>query len=241
MVLTLIDLVNGIFSMIFVAISTIVGIIIALKYFKTKENKTMLWVAFTWILIVSPWWSSSASVLVAILTGKGLTLTQYLFLGNFLVPLFIFFLVLSFTDAYLDKQQQLIIIGIFVIIGVAFEIYLVYFLIVDPGVLGELKGVVDIEFRGFLRIYLIFNILVTLILGILIALNSIKADNPEIKLRGKFLLVAFISWTFGAIADATFPLNFVTLPIIRIILISSAIEFYLGFILPDKIKNIFLK
>ena len=73
--------------------------------------------------------------------------------------------------------------------------------------------------------------------GILIAINSIKSDTPEIKLRGKFLMAAFISWTFGAIADATLPLNFVTLPIIRIILITSAIEFYIGFVLPDWVKK----
>ncbi|MHA1467605.1 MAG: hypothetical protein ACTSP6_05940, partial [Promethearchaeota archaeon] len=60
---------------------------------------------------------------------------------------------------------------------------------------------------------------------------------PEIKLRGKFLMAAFISWTFGAIADAIIPLTVITLPIIRIILITSAIEFYIGFVLPDWIKK----
>ena len=74
-------------------------------------------------------------------------------------------------------------------------------------------------------------------MGVLIAINSIKSDTPEIKLRGKFLLAAFISWSFGAIADATIPLTVITLPIIRIILITSAIEFYIGFVLPDWIKK----
>ena len=87
----------------------------------------------------------------------------------------------------------------------------------------------------------LFIILSTLVLGILIALNSIKAEEPEIKLRGKFLLIAFISWTVGAIFDASVPLTFVTLPIVRILLISSAIEFYIGFVLPDWIKTRFLK
>ena len=239
MAVALIDLINGIFSIIFVLVSTIVGLITMSKYFKSKK-RTILWIGLAWILIVSPWWPSSLSVLCALITGKGLSLQLYLFVGNFLVPAFILFLVAGLTNTYLIEKQK-IILGIFLILGVIFEVYFIYYLIVDPSIHGELQGLVDIEFRGFLRIYLILNILLTLILGILIALNSIKSVEPEIKLRGKFLLMAFISWTIGAIFDATIPLNFVTLPIIRIILISSAIEFYFGFVLPDWIKTRFLK
>jgi len=234
----LIDILNGVFSIIFVVISTIVGLITVSKYFKSK-TKTTLYIGLAWILIVCPWWPSSLSVLSALLTGQGLSLVMYLFIGNVFVPVFIFFLVAGFTEIYF-KDKRKILLGIFALIGVTIEIYLIYFLIVDPSVLGELQGVVDIEFRGLLRIYLISTILIVLILGVLIAYNSIKAENPEIKLRGKFLMAAFISWTFGAIADATLPLTIITLPIIRIILISSAIEFYIGFILPDFIKKRFL-
>ncbi len=238
MVVATIDILNGVFSIIFVVISTIAGLIIASKYFKSKI-KTLLYIGIAWILIVCPWWPSSASVLSALATGQGLTLETYLLLGNLFVPVFIFFLVAAFTEIYYNDKQKLAL-GIFGIIGAIVEIYFLYFLIVDPSVHGELQGVVDIEFRGFLRIYLIFSILVVCVLGILIAINSIKSDTPEIKLRGKFLMAAFISWTFGAIADATIPLTVITLPIIRIILITSAIEFYIGFVLPDWVKKRFL-
>jgi len=234
MVVATIDILNGVFSIIFVVISTIAGLIIASKYFKSKI-KTLLYIGIAWILIVCPWWPSSASVLSALATGKGLTLENYLLLGNLFVPVFIFFLMAAFTEIYYNDKQKLVL-GIFGIIGVIVEIYFLYFLIIDPSVHGELQGVVDIEFRGFLRIYLIFSILVVCVLGILIAINSIKSDTPEIKLRGKFLMAAFISWTFGAIADATIPLTVITLPIIRIILITSAIEFYIGFILPNWVR-----
>jgi hypothetical protein len=150
-----------------------------------------------------------------------------------------FFLVAAFTEIYYNDKQKIILI-IFAIIGILIEIYLVYFIIVDPCVLGELQGIVDIEFRGLLRIYLLIDILLVLVLGFLIALNSLRTETPEIKLRGKFLMLAFISWTVGAIADASLPLNFITLTIIRIVLITSAIEFYIGFILPDWIKKHFL-
>jgi hypothetical protein len=238
MVLTTLDLINGLFSIIFVAISTFVGLTIASKYIKSKI-RTLLFIGIAWILIVSPWWPSSASVILALATGKGLSLEMYLLLGNLFTPVFVFLLVAAFTEIYYNDKQKIILI-IFAIIGILIEIYLVYFIIVDPSVHGELQGIIDIEFRGLLRIYLLFNILLVLVLGFLIALNSLRSETPEIKLRGKFLMLAFISWTVGAIADASLPLNFITLTIIRIVLITSAIEFYIGFILPDWIKKHFL-
>lgn len=233
------DLLNGTFSLIFVVISTLVGLIIVVKYFKTK-NRTILWVGLAWILIVCPWWPSATSAFVALATGKGITLEIYLLLGNLFVPLFLLFFVGAFTEIYFHEKQKIILL-IFIIYGILFEIYLIYFVIVDPSVLGDLKGVVDIEFKGFLRYYLISSVFITLIIGVFLALNSLKSEDPVIKLRGRFLLAAFISFTVGSICDASVPLDFITLPLIRILLISSAIEFYFGFIMPDWIKKIFLK
>ncbi|MFX1259634.1 MAG: hypothetical protein ACFFAN_17405 [Promethearchaeota archaeon] len=237
-----IDIANGLFSLIFVSISTIVGINIALKYLKSRQ-RTLLFVGFSWVLIASPWWPSSVSFLIAFFSGgQGLSIEAYLLLGNVLVPLFIILLVATFTDIYFHDKQKIILL-VFAILGIFIEIYLVYYIFVlkEPEALGVLQGSVDIEFQGFLRYYLLFSILQVLVMGSLIALNSIRSDTPEIKLRGKFLFAAFIFWSIGAICDAAVPLSFITLTIIRLILISSAIEFYFGFILPDWIKNLLLK
>ena len=240
MVLTTIDLVNGILSLIFITIATIVGIRVASKYFKTKRT-TPLYIGIAWVIIVSPWWGSAASVLVALATGgDGLSLPAYLLIANIVTPFFIVFLIAGFTNFYF-KEKQKIIVGIWLIIEIIFEIYLIYFIIVDPSIHGELNGVVDISYTGLWRIYLIVHIILILIIGTAIALNSIKSQDTEIKFRGYFLLLAFISFTVGAIADASLTLNFVTLLIIRIILISSALEFYLGFIMPKWLKNIIIK
>jgi len=238
--LTTIDLVNGILSLIFIAIATIVGLKVVLRYVKTKKT-TPLYIGIAWIIIVSPWWGSATSVLVALATGgDGLSLPAYLLIANFLSPFFMVFLMAGFTNFYF-KEKQKIIVGICLIIEIIFEIYLIFFIIVDPRVHGELNGVVDISYAGIWRIYLIIHIILILIIGTAIAVNSIKSQDTEIKFRGIFLLLAFISFTIGAIADASLTLNFVTLLIIRIILISSALEFYLGFIMPDWIKNILIK
>lgn len=90
-------------------------------------------------------------------------------------------------------------------------------------------------------LYAVFIVLTMLITEIIFGQSSLKSDNPEIKLKGKFLILAFVSWSIGAVLDAALPLNIMTLMLARIILILSAIEFYCGFILPNFVKRIFKK
>lgn len=79
---------------------------------------------------------------------------------------------------------------------------------------------------------MISAIITALVTGLLFSIKSIKVDNPEIKLKGKILLVAFISFSFAAILDATVSDVTFLLILIRLVLISSAIEYNLGFFLP---------
>ena len=241
MALATLDMLNGIFSIIFVSISTIVGLIVAFKYFKYKKP-IFLYMGLTWVLIVSPWWASSVSILVAITTSndEGLSLGMYLLVGNIMMPLYMIFIVASITE-FTNKDWQRIGFIITLIIGILFEIYLCYFLFVNPSEMGTKKGVVDIEFSGFLRLYLIINIFLALIAGIVIARISHRSENPEVRLKGGFILIATLIWVVGAIFDGFLTLNVLTLTIIRLVLISSSIFFYFGFFTPNWLKNHFIK
>jgi hypothetical protein len=79
-----------------------------------------------------------------------------------------------------------------------------------------------------------------LYVGISFSVSSIKADNPTIKLKGKFLLIAFLSFTVGTVLDFAIPAT-LTYVIARIILFTSTVEFYIGLMLPKFIEKIFLK
>ncbi|MFX0073637.1 MAG: hypothetical protein ACFFAO_21375, partial [Candidatus Hermodarchaeota archaeon] len=59
--------------------------------------------------------------------------------------------------------------------------------------------------------------------------------------KGKLLLIAVISFCIGGFLDASMPTTALTLILFRLLLISSAIEFYWGFILPSWMKNRLLK
>ena len=240
MTVEIIDLISGIFSLIFVIITSFVGLRTIAKYFKTRQNKAILWIGCAWTLISCPWWPSAISAFVALATGTGLSFEMYVFLGTFFVPILVVFMLIALTELYFN-EKRMIIISIFIIIGSLFEIYLIYHLVVDPNVLGSLKGVVDIEYKGFLRYYLIFSTLVIFISGILISLSSLKSDSQEIKLRGKLLTVAYIIFFLGAVADSSLTLDIITLPIVRLMLITSSILFYLGIILPNWMKKLFIK
>jgi hypothetical protein len=234
-----IEILNGVFSLICVTISTIIGLIISSKYLKYKQ-RTLLLVGITWIGLFSPWWPSSISFLLTIMTGNGLSPISYFFIGNFVAPLILTIWIMAFTELKFKKYQNKIIV-IYLILGIFFEIFFLYYLFTDPSSVGELTGVLDVTYKGLTLYYAFFIVINMLITGILFGRESLRSTNPETRVKGYFLIAAFLSWVIGAIMDAALPLNAISLTIARLILISSAIEFYIGFILPDPIKKFFLK
>ncbi|MEJ2296841.1 MAG: hypothetical protein P8Y23_19005 [Candidatus Lokiarchaeota archaeon] len=87
------------------------------------------------------------------------------------------------------------------------------------------------------------SIALFLITGFLFARQSLKAKSKDLKLKGVFLIIAFLSFTAAAIIDvigADTPTE-LTIFLARIFLIISSICFYIGFILPRFIKEMFIK
>jgi len=129
---------------------------------------------------------------------------------------------------------------VFTILSIIFEIYLFYSLFTNPSSLGTVSGVFSVIWSIYIEIILLSCVAIVLVTGLLFVRESIKSSNPEIKLKGKNLLIAFLLFTLGALLDATLT-NVITNLIARLILVVSSIEFYIGLILPDWAKKIFLK
>jgi len=239
MVLTSLEILYGIFSIIYVIISAIVGLFIALRYRETKQY-SFLYIGLSSAGIAASFWSSSISFLLAVITGEGLSEEAYFFIGNFFTPIALVSWMIGLTNLIYRKHKK-IIISIYVITGAIFEVYLVYFILQDPSVIGRLKSPVDVQYHGFTQYYLIFAIITTVITGLHFSIQGIKSDDDETNLKAKFLSAGFISFTIGIIADGFLTLDFITLLIIRLLLISSAIEFYIGWTLPKSVKKFFLK
>lgn len=237
--LSTLSILNGIFSLIFVSISLTVGAFIASKYFKYKQ-RTFLFVGIAWMGLCEPWLGSGISFLLAITTGEGLSPEMYAIIGMSFVPWSMLAWLIAFTDLIIKKHQKLILIS-FAIFGIIFEICLFYFLSVDPDLIVILSDPVDAEYQTIIRIFLFIILITIFITGMIFARESLKSKNPEIRLKGKLLLAAFLLFTIGGIFDGLLPLNIYTLTFARILLISSAIFFYCGFLLPNWVKKIFLK
>lgn len=242
MVLTADETLNGVFSLIFVVISIFIGLTIISKYPKSK-NRTVILVGLVWLGIVSSWYASSSSFLVALITGGDGFVSAppyYFIIGASPLPITAFIWMVAFTDLlYRDKKKIiLLIIGI---TGIIFEIALFTLLLIDHDLVGTVSSPVDAEYEFFVTSYQIFLVLLVLLSGILFARESLKSDTPEIKLKGKLLLAAFLSFVIGSILEILSGISIAILIIARLLLISSSIEFYGGFILPLWVQKLFLK
>jgi hypothetical protein len=244
MALKEIDFVNGISSIIFVIISIIIGLSIVYKYFKL-EDRAFLFIGLGLMAISEPWIPSAISFLWNLGFGEGISLELYILLGNVFIPLGILCWLVGFTDlVYPEKQKS--ILAIFFIIGAIFELILFILLFNEPTLIGEFSQGstvvrLDIEYKSFIMGYLLFVAATVFITGMTFAYVSLKSENPAIKIKGKFLVIAIILWSGGAVFDTFFPLNIYTLPITRISLLISSIMFYMGFLTPAKIRKFALK
>ena len=233
------DFVIGLFSIIIVAFNTFTGLTIASKYFKYKR-KIFLLMGFAWLLLACPWWPSSTSFILALITGNGLPVQPYIFIGNICMPLITVLLATAYAELKYQKKVKNVAI-IMIILTIPFEIYLVYFIIADVSQLGILHGIVDIEYVGFLRYYMIGQVILGVTIGILIAFDNIRSDDPELRWKGIFLLAAFIAFPLGALTDAILPLTVIIVIIFRSVMVLSSVLFYFAFLLPNWMKRLLIR
>ena len=237
--------ISGLTALIAVSISFLLGFIVLIKYFKTKQ--VLIFNFFLCIIFTaSPWYPSGLGYLYWIITGEFLTYQIYVLIGTVGIPIAI----LAWLNVYLStinpkkKKLVLLLYGIF---SIFFELYLFYFLLLAPGApVNSLLGIIidpanpmDIDYKGFVLIFLGLSILTACITGFHFAAKSMKKEEPpEIRWKGKFLLIAFLFFGISAIFDALIEMGPILLVIMRSILALAMFLFYLGFILPKWIKKI---
>ena len=230
-----IDRVNGIFTLIFIILSIIIGIRILLKY-KSLKRKELITIGLAWIFLTSAWWGGSASFLSFVIFSERLNPFLFLLLSNVFIPIALICWIYSLAHIFYAEKEKVITILI-VIIYTAYDFLILVMLLIDPALVGNIVGDINSMPTTIPLIFLISAIVTALITGLLFSIKSIRVDNPEIKLKGKILLIGFISFSFASILDAIVSDIAFILIVIRLILISSAIEYYLGFFLPKALVN----
>ncbi|TXT57960.1 MAG: conserved membrane protein of unknown function [Promethearchaeota archaeon] len=235
----LLTILNGVFALIYVGLSLLIGLHMIVTYFK-KKLLVLLLVGITWIGIVTPWFPTTVSFLVALFNEVGISRELYILIGNISGPFIVIIWMYGFTE-FFYKNKRTILMIFALIYAIIFETIFLYLFITEPASIANYKPPLDIDYRGIYMIVAATVIIYMLTTGLIFSYNSIKTYDKETRLKGYFLLVAFISYAVGAFLDAAVSAGITLLIITRSILILAGIMWYVGFLLPDAIKNRLLK
>ncbi|MFX1388444.1 MAG: hypothetical protein ACFE9Z_00095 [Promethearchaeota archaeon] len=242
MSLSNLDILNGILGLTVVIVSFILGLIVLLKYFKNK-NKNFILLGINLIFLASGWYGTSTSFIVALINNsEGLSL-ELILLFNFIpLPIGLLCWCGFYTNVLMKERQKLFLI-IVIIITIFFYAVFLYVVFTDVSQAAIKISPVDTTAgeNKFLSIYIIIFIVLLLFTGIHFSLRTMKYENVEMKIKGKFLLFAFPAFALGGLLDSTLPSNEITLIIFRLLLISSIIGFYIGYLLPKWLKKRMIK
>jgi len=229
------EILYGVLSLIFVIIALIIGIRILTKYFELRR-KELITVGLALIFLSSAWWGSAFSFLRYIIFSYEFSQIEFILFGDAFIFIAVICWIYSFlTLVYPNLLKK--VMPIYVIISALYEILLFYFLIVDPDQIATIEGHFNSEHSLFGLSFIIFSLASVLITGIIFARESMKSTSPKLKLKGQFILTGILSFTIGGIFDAGGFTNPIILILIRILLISSAIEYYLGFLMSDRVAT----
>lgn len=237
--LAVIEIFRGVLSLIFIIVSLFIGIKLMLKYFEHKKE-TFITIGLTWIFLTTAWWHSTINIMTIILTGEPANLFLGLILMNFFVgPALLCWIYTVTTLLYERNRTKIMMLSSVVIIS--YEILLIALLFINPNLIGEMVSDIIIR-RAPLTLWVaIISIIISVITGFLLSIETLKSSDKKVRWKGRFLMIAFTLFLLGAILDSVSWSEIYIVVIIRIMLISSAICYYLGFFLPDRVAKFLIK
>lgn len=227
----------GIFNISFIIISLVISILFLRKYIKQKENDFLM-IGIVWFLISTPWLHGALTFILMLFDVLLMKAIRMIIFYMF-IPIAITIWMNTFTNfLYWDKKKLLV--AVYCLISVICEVLFFIFLFIDiKGLVGDFDYANGIYFiatyKPFIRFSMLFFLASGFITFMLFAKESLESTNPEVKWKGIFLVIAFSSYTVCAILDsfAFFSQYIALIVLIRLLLILSSIEFYLGWFLPD--------
>lgn len=175
-------------------------------------------------------------------TGGNLLPVEFNLLLGF-TPLAIFTTLwyLGITELTLQKQRKIILPLVIAWYCFYLIILCIFIFTGNASYLASVVNAVKMSFGPPFILLNLVNLMLWILPFLIFALRTFKSDIPEINLKGKFLLVALVLYPVGTLIDLLQEDIIVLVIIARIIAIISAFSFYLGLILPNFIKKIFLK
>jgi len=208
-----------------------------------------LYVGLAWIGLAGPWFAD-AFVFPSILIGNlidpslpsafytSITITVSL-ITTYYAPFAIILWLFAFTKLLgLENRKPILII--FILFNILMEAVMIIFTFYKFKYIRTYNGPFNYQWGLITTIFYLSAIFTALISGLLFAYKALKAETPESKLRGKFLIISFILFAIGSIIPYVW-FDVWGLVISRIILVITVIMFYFGLNMPQFIKDLILK
>lgn len=230
-----VELLQGLFGLIWVIIALLIGIRIILKG-ASLERKDLIFVGFNYVFLSSAWWGVAFQFLFL----GNLSQAVYLFIANFFIGWGLICWTYAFCDVFYPSKKVIFVV-LSMIFAIVWDIFLLYSLTNDPDMIATFTGIFDTNHTLYSLLFIATSIMIFMVSGIVFSYKFIKTDNPEIKIKGWFLLIAWISFTIAAVMDSAVTMTILLVVIVRILLISTAVEYYFGFFLPKALSNRLIK
>ncbi|MFX0069952.1 MAG: hypothetical protein ACFFAO_02580 [Candidatus Hermodarchaeota archaeon] len=235
------------FDVFFVIISTIISIKMIFKYFELRK-KVFLTAGLTWISLSTSYWSSPIACIYYLLFNKPINSYLYISLNNVQTGLILMFWMYTFCHLLYPERKK-VILTLFFSITIILETIMVVLIIIAPYYIATITGYCTIKPELYSIIFKFFVLIIIFISLVIFYRKSMKYGDTEIQWKSRFLILAMISFGIGLLeiiyvglfVQSITVITFLMIFIFRIFLISSAIEFYLGFFLPKKVAHWIIK
>ncbi|MBD3198087.1 MAG: hypothetical protein GF317_23760 [Candidatus Lokiarchaeota archaeon] len=246
--LTTFQIIQGSFSLFFIVVAVVIAAFIIQRYIQYKSIEH-LYVGLAWLGLAGPWFSDAIvfpTILIGNLINPTLTSADYLsitiavsLITTYYIPIAILFWLFAFTKLLGSENRKLIMI-IFTLINLVFEVLFVFFTFYDLSYIGTYKGPFTYQWGLLTTIFYLTAIFTALISGLLFANKALKTDAKESRLKGKFLIISFVLFTIGSIIPYVW-FDIIGLVLSRLILVTCVITFYFGLNMPKFVKELIIK
>jgi hypothetical protein len=230
------EILQGSLGLVWVLIAIIIGLKTIARAIAINRTRDLITVGLSYIFVSSAWFGVAFQFISYGIFDVKLDAFTYLMVANIFIPIAIICWIWSYCEILKPNSRNLIFVFFFGF-AVVWEVTILIGLATDISLVGTLNSTFDSSHSPILLIFVLTGVFMFLITGIIFAVKSMRLEDPEVQWKGRFLLLAWISFGIGSILDAALPLNALTLIVIRIVLITSAVEFYFGFFLPKKITK----
>jgi hypothetical protein len=240
MILSFELIVLGITTLVYIFFLSAVGTKIMLIYFRDKK-RVYLYTGLSIIGTAVPWSGAAIFFISEVFFDIIPPMEVFFFFHGAFIPLFsvlwIFAMLLVF-DVHPKKQTWIKIIVI--IFWMSLNIIYLVFIFTDTTLLGTLtENNVIVDYAPFNQLYLLIALIQVVLTLTLLGVYSWKSDDPKIHLRGKLIVCSVSVFASSVILEILMPI-IPMLILARFLVMFYAIFYYMGFIMPKWVENIFL-